>query len=177
MRGILPTLVLLLAWVPNCAAEDALSKRMQAKPDETCVVCNQATKEGDAAYLCGGQRVAVHAADCCEGEFLKDPAKYTAAMRPNNMIMTGEERTAMSSTWIWVGLLALLGLMLAGFVAQAVARIPKGTAKVRLTHDPVPCPGCGHLNHPAATSCARCREPLKPGLQSEVARSRDSASS
>ncbi len=161
--------------MPDATARDKLSGRYPARPGETCVVCNQATGKSDAAYFLGGQRVAVHAGDGCEGRFLMDPAKYTAPMRPNNIIMTGEQRSAAGYVWIWVGLVALATLLLAGFAAQRAARIPRGRAKALLTHEPLSCPACGHFNHPAATSCAGCHTPLRPRLEPEIRRLPDAA--
>ncbi|MFQ5709750.1 MAG: hypothetical protein ACE5HO_20030 [bacterium] len=48
--------------------------------------------------------------------------------------------------------------------------IPAGLVKVLTTHTPVPCPKCGHTNHPSAVQCPSCGAALDPSMQSEVDR-------
>ncbi len=52
---------------------------------------------------------------------------------------------------------------------EAPAGIPKGLKKIAATHQPVPCPGCGELNHPSATKCAGCGGTLVARISSEIA--------
>jgi cytochrome c553 len=47
---------------------------------------------------------------------------------------------------------------------------PKGLAKVPQTATPLACPGCGRLNHPAASTCLDCGRKLEPAAVSEAAR-------
>ena len=49
-------------------------------------------------------------------------------------------------------------------------QIPKGLVKVPTTAQPVPCPACADLNHPAARQCLSCGQDLRPSEESEVAR-------
>lgn len=48
--------------------------------------------------------------------------------------------------------------------------IPSGLVKVPTTLAPVPCPACGHANHPSSTKCVGCGGKLVPITQSEVRR-------
>ncbi len=50
------------------------------------------------------------------------------------------------------------------------AGIPRGFAKVPLTHTPTPCPQCGETNHPSASRCAGCGADLQPTATAESAR-------
>ncbi len=79
------------------------------------------------------------------------------------------------SLWLALGLLfhvfayAVL-LMLPGRRLESPAGIPKGLKKIAATHQPLPCPGCGELNHPSATKCAGCGGTLVARISSEVGR-------
>lgn len=53
---------------------------------------------------------------------------------------------------------------------QAPAGVPGGLRKIAATHAPLPCPGCGALNHPSASACIGCGGELEPKTISEVAR-------
>ncbi len=53
---------------------------------------------------------------------------------------------------------------------DAPAGVPRGLQKVPATHQPVPCPGCGATNHPAATLCIGCGGKLTPRFVSEAQR-------
>lgn len=48
--------------------------------------------------------------------------------------------------------------------------IPAGLVKVPTTSAPVPCPACGHPNHPSSTKCAGCGGKLVPVAPSEARR-------
>lgn len=52
----------------------------------------------------------------------------------------------------------------------APAGVPRGLHKIPATCAPEPCPGCGELNHPAATQCASCGGKLTPRFASEAQR-------
>ena len=77
--------------------------------------------------------------------------------------------------WFFLGLafnvLALLGVVLlpAG-PGLAPLGVPRGLRKVPLTRAPLPCPGCGASNHPAARSCAGCGAALEPSIAPETER-------
>lgn len=53
---------------------------------------------------------------------------------------------------------------------QEKAGVPPGLRKMPTTYAPVPCPKCGHLNHPSAKKCAVCGAELRPAVDSEVDR-------
>lgn len=50
------------------------------------------------------------------------------------------------------------------------AGVPGGLGKIAATATPEPCPGCGEMNHPAATQCAGCGGKLTPRFVSEAQR-------
>ncbi len=50
----------------------------------------------------------------------------------------------------------------------AAAGVPSGLGKVATTYGPLPCPGCGASNHPAAGRCAACGNKLQSVVSSEV---------
>jgi len=108
-----------LALAAAAGAPEQLSERLQARAGETCIVCDQAVREGDPAYLYGGQRVAVCPED--EPRFLADPAGYVARLRPNNIVMNPEP-SGDGRFWLWMGLFALNGLLFGALAAQAAAR-------------------------------------------------------
>lgn len=78
--------------------------------------------------------------------------------------------------WFFAGLagnVAALFVLLVtprGDLEALPAGVPAGLAKVPVTRRPVPCPGCGTANHPAATECGGCRRPLTPSVVAETAR-------
>ncbi|PYV19764.1 MAG: hypothetical protein DMG21_00510 [Acidobacteria bacterium] len=51
-----------------------------------------------------------------------------------------------------------------------VSAAPKGLAKIPDTAAPLPCPACGHSNHPAARACLGCGAELRPATVSEASR-------
>lgn len=114
--------------VPLPAAE-RLSEPMPARNGETCLVCNQAVGETDVAYLAGGQRVAMHATDQCEGEFLKRPAEYMAKLRPNDILFSHVANLGVSGVWLWPGLYVLAGLVSGSLCAHKA--VQKGRPPLR----------------------------------------------
>ncbi len=52
----------------------------------------------------------------------------------------------------------------------ALLGLPKGLVKIPATYAPRPCPGCGAMNHPSASSCSGCGAKLQPLVPSEVAK-------
>ena len=54
--------------------------------------------------------------------------------------------------------------------SQDYQQVPKGLVKVPTTAQPLPCPACTNLNHPAAQQCISCGQELSPSQESEVAR-------
>ena len=117
-RAIVLSLLLgLTAW-----ANEHLSERMAAREGETCRVCNGKVGKGDAAYLANGQRVTLHAADCCEGKFLKEPRVYTAALRPSSIQAAGVAGVGLASGWMWFGIYVLAGLVFGGLSAHLAVR-------------------------------------------------------
>jgi hypothetical protein len=107
----------LTAW-----ANEHLSERMPARDGETCHICNGKVGKGDAAYLASGQRVALHAADCCEGKFLKDSQVHTASLRPNSIQAVAVAGVGLASRWMWFGIYVLAGLVFGGFTAHLAVR-------------------------------------------------------
>jgi hypothetical protein len=74
--------------------------------------------------------------------------------------------------WFFAGLffnVLAWALLLARRQGNAPAA-PKGLAKIPETAAPVPCPACGHFNHPAARLCLGCGAKLRPAAVSEAAR-------
>ncbi len=119
--------VVLLASVLYLHAQDSPHRHRDAKSGETCVVCNNRVSGKDACYLAGGQEVVVHAADGCEREFLRHPAKYLAALRPNDILFAVWPRSSMATAWFWFGLYVLAGLLFGGLSAHralATGRAP-----------------------------------------------------
>jgi len=77
--------------------------------------------------------------------------------------------------WFFAGLAGnavALAVLLAtgrGDPSAFPAGVPHGFAKVPATRAPLPCPGCGRLNHPAARRCPACGSPLSPTIEAETA--------
>ncbi len=77
--------------------------------------------------------------------------------------------------WFFVGFLfALPGyLLLLTRPKQKMstpAGVPAGLKKIGTTYEAQPCPGCGEMNHPAASECIGCGGKLTPRVASEVER-------
>ncbi len=74
--------------------------------------------------------------------------------------------------WLFAGLFfnVLAWAVLVTRRQAAASAAPKGLAKIPETATPVPCPRCGHLNHPAARACLGCGAKLEPVAVSEAAR-------
>jgi hypothetical protein len=77
------------------------------------------------------------------------------------------------ATWFGVGMVLnafgyLLLLTRPEKAGGEIGKVPEGLAKVATTLAPVPCPGCGAMNHPAANRCASCGNKLQPRVHSEV---------
>ena len=78
----------------------------------------------------------------------------------------------------WPWFLAGFFLNLFGFLALVTrpagtggqAGLPSGLVKIPATYSPRPCPACGRMNHPSATSCAECGSKIEPLVVSEVTR-------
>lgn len=94
-----------------------------------------------------------------------------AALSSQRALMKGHS----PSLWLALGLVfhvfayaVLLALPERG--VEAPAGIPKGLKKIAATHQPVPCPNCGQLNHPSATKCIGCGGTLVARISSEVGR-------
>ena len=66
--------------------------------------------------------------------------------------------------------LALVAARPRGDVSNLPEGVPDGLRKVPATYTPLPCPKCGHENHPSARACARCGAALAPQLESEAQR-------
>lgn len=118
---------LVLVLVFQLRAQDAPQRHRPAKEGEICVVCNNRASGRDACYLAGGQQIVVHAADCCEGEFLRHPGKYLAALRPNQILFSVWPRAGLASPWFWFGVSVLAGLVFGGLSAHtalATGRAP-----------------------------------------------------
>lgn len=121
MRFYLLLLFLLLSPVSLFGSEK-LSDRLEAREGETCLVCNGPVHKGDSAYLANGQRVALHAADCCEGEFLRKPAQFMAKTRPNDILFSGTANVGISGTWLWAVVYVLLGLGMGGLCSHTAVQ-------------------------------------------------------
>jgi hypothetical protein len=72
--------------------------------------------------------------------------------------------------WFLAGLLfsVVAYLYLLAARPEAAVALPPGLHKLPLTRDPLPCPNCGHGNHPSALRCSRCGRNLEPTASSEV---------
>jgi hypothetical protein len=74
----------------------------------------------------------------------------------------------------WFALGLALNVLAFGFLClsprRSAAPAPAGLAKVPVTRDPLPCPRCGHLNHPSSDRCLGCGAPLEPRAPSEARR-------
>ncbi len=118
---------LLLASGLYLHAQDSPRRHRDAKSGEICVVCNNRVGGKDACYLAGGQEIVVHAADSCEGEFLRHPGKYLASLRPNDILFAVWPRSGMATPWFWFGIYVLVGLLFGGLSAHkaiATGRAP-----------------------------------------------------
>ncbi|RME50161.1 MAG: hypothetical protein D6795_10555 [Deltaproteobacteria bacterium] len=74
------------------------------------------------------------------------------------------------TVWFFTGLLLnllALPLLLRRPHGAEVKAVP-GLPKVPLTAQPLPCPGCGHGNHPSAAQCPFCHHPLEPRYPPET---------
>ena len=101
----------LLALIVPMAAQSMpdIQGPFKALNGETCVVCNHAVSDEDAAFLVDGQRVAVMAA--MQEEFLRNPLEYVAKYRPEGMVFSARQAGDMTSTYFWLGSLLLAGLV------------------------------------------------------------------
>jgi hypothetical protein len=72
--------------------------------------------------------------------------------------------------WMIAGLALTAGayMYLATRPATARAVAITGLRRAPSTRAPLPCPGCGGSNHPAARACLRCGAALEPAAPSEV---------
>ena len=74
--------------------------------------------------------------------------------------------------WFFRGLLLHLFGVIWIMMTKATLQTDKiaGFRKIPVTSEPVPCPKCGALNHPAANQCSNCLSKLIPTQESEVSR-------
>lgn len=89
-------------------------------------------------------------------------------------------RSRRALPWFFAGLagnvLALGALVLAGPGADGSRALPAGLAKIPSTRAPLPCPGCGAPNHPAAEACTSCGAALAPAVEAEIDRGEEKGS-
>ena len=108
---------------------EVIGPRVPARPEETCIVCNNPVGPDDSVYLVQGQRVPVHARE--EGEFLSHPQKYLMRLKPLGGALlgadsnqpgmanrAGSDRPEVSRAWIYSGLYVLLGVVFAAACAH-----------------------------------------------------------
>ena len=78
------------------------------------------------------------------------------------------------TTWFAAGLIGNVLAWGAFYLTQrGVARRDdrsRGLSKIPATRLPVDCPACGESNHPSASACGGCGEPLEPSIEPETAR-------
>jgi len=72
--------------------------------------------------------------------------------------------------WFFIGLLLNVIAIVAvvNCQGQEVLFQRKGLCNTPQTHEPDSCASCGRLNHPSATRCSGCGQPLEPTVKSEV---------
>ena len=116
MRGILIGFLVCFTCYSAPLDGGELSARMAAKAGELCIICDGPVKAGDPAYLYEGQRVVMHPGE--EARFLKDPERYMAKLKPDNIIMSSDTPPLASFDWIWVVAFVLGGLVFGGLAAQ-----------------------------------------------------------
>lgn len=80
-------------------------------------------------------------------------------------------RSRRTLPWFFAGLfgnvLAVVAVAVAGPAGDGARVLPSGLAKIPSTRAPVPCPGCGAENHPAAEACTSCGASLVPAVAPE----------
>ncbi|RMD96746.1 MAG: zinc ribbon domain-containing protein [Deltaproteobacteria bacterium] len=81
----------------------------------------------------------------------------------------GHSPTLWFFTGVLLNLLALPLLLIRPRGAEVL--VVPGLSKVPLTAPPLPCPECGHGNHPSAAQCPFCHHPLEPRYSPETSRS------
>lgn len=135
MRFIRRTLyVLVLVTATSTAHADEQFgpyRAVPAKPGEQCIVCGGALSEKDVALIVRGRRVPLDRMDV--DEFLKNEARYFAALQPQGALFAeareAAEGTALggvSSGWFVFGVYILLGLIFGGL--SSYAAVAKGLA-------------------------------------------------
>jgi hypothetical protein len=165
-------------WTAPAFTAEKLSNRMPAQEGETCLVCDKGVTENGVAYLANGQRVALHAGDMCEAQFLRRPTQYMAPLRPSSILFSNAANVGISDRWLWVGIFVLLGLAFGGLCAHMAVqkgRSPLGWFFVGLLFS-IPAYVCLCLRtpteqaagHPSAERCTGCGAKLTPTAPSEV---------
>ncbi|MCP5113322.1 MAG: hypothetical protein GY953_21020 [bacterium] len=111
--------IVVWACVSVLAAEE-LSERLPVHDSETCVVCSREVAASGAAYLVGGQRIAV--CQQCQPAFEAAPGAHIARLRPNSMIFGAQTQSYLDDAWIWLGILILTGILFGGLSAHLAVR-------------------------------------------------------
>ena len=94
-----------------------------------------------------------------------------AAVCAHRAINTGQEPVRWFAAGFLFNAFGYLALLLRGADAEnSAAPEYAGVTKVPATSEPLGCPACGHLNHPAATECLGCHTSLTAERPSEVTR-------
>jgi len=99
-------------------ASEILSRQVQPKAGEICVVCNKPIGPDDVVYLVDGQRVPVHRVDC-DSRLHVNPAKFLAKLKPRGALLDATSVSSQASyDWLYFGFYMLVGLIFAALAAQ-----------------------------------------------------------
>lgn len=100
-------------------ADNTLTRQVEPKGEETCLVCRKPIGHDDAVYLVEGQRVPVHRG-ACEDALRARPKVWLAKLKPRGAFLDASSLGAQASNdWLYLGLYVLAGL---GFGALAAHR-------------------------------------------------------
>jgi len=95
-----------------------VGKRVDPRPGEICLVCNEPLHPGDVVYLVQGQRVPIHLG-ACDSSLRARMQHYLAQLKPRGAFLgAGREQPALSNAWLFFGLYVLLGLIFAALCAH-----------------------------------------------------------
>ncbi len=155
------------------------AKSAEHVPVETgdlCIVGGMELSDKDTVLMLRGRRVPVSSTGM--NHFLKEPEKYFTKLQPKGALFS-EENNLTKPSWSWfifgigvVVLLLLFGAKGTHKIKKLLlgTKVPDGLTKIPHTATPTTCPKCKSANHPAASKCSSCDEPLSSNYQPEAKR-------
>ncbi len=128
---LLPALLGALAASPDRQSLEApdelvvdgkvVGRRVEARPDDICLVCRERVVSNGVCYLVRGQRVAVHQRH--EQDLLARVQYWLAQIQPRVALFSVDQgRSSLSGVWFFAGLYVLTGLVFASATAHLAVR-------------------------------------------------------